>query len=183
MAFWRKNVQKSEAPVQEESAGTPEIDEITESNEPKKSLKEAKKAQKEAARAEREAQKRAAREEKERLKEEEKRKKEEERAIENKVRERVNERLKHARFADFFAFCALGLSALLFALGPVLKYVFEQTGGENILITLNTIAQYCLLAAVALPAFYFVRNKKSGWMVIYITIIVIYVVGIVLGLI
>ncbi len=87
------------------------------------------------------------------------------------------------RFADMFAFCALALAALLFILGPVLRWIFEKTGGENILVTLNTIAQYCLLAAIALPAWYFVRNKRKGWIVFYFVLVIIFIVGTVLGLI
>ena len=122
-------------------------------------------------------------EQKKQQKEAEKRQKETEKTIEKEVRERVNARSKQARFADFFAFCALALAAFLFALGPLLRWIFEATGGENILITLNTIAQYCLLGAVALPAWYFVRRKNHVFIAIFIIVIVIYVVGIVLGLI
>ncbi len=87
------------------------------------------------------------------------------------------------RFADMLAFCALALSSILFILGPLLNWIFEKTGGGNILVTLNTIAQYCLFAAIALPAWYFVRNKRMGWIVFYFILIIIFIVGTVLGLI
>lgn len=86
------------------------------------------------------------------------------------------------RFTDLFAFCTLALAAFLYALGPILQKIFEAAGGEQILSTLNTIARYLLLAAIALPAWYFVRNKKSGWIVLYFIIIIIFILGSVLYL-
>lgn len=88
------------------------------------------------------------------------------------------------RFSDLLAFFALLLSALLFTLGPIIKFFLAgNDAGQKTLDILNTIAQYCLLAAVALPAWYFVRKRNAFWTILYIVIIVIYVIGTVIGLI
>lgn len=93
------------------------------------------------------------------------------------------ERLKNRpRFADLFAFFALLLSAFLFALGPFIRWLLkDNSAGQTTLNVLSTVAQYCLLAAVALPAWYFVRNKKKFWTILYIVVIVLYILGTVLG--
>ena len=86
------------------------------------------------------------------------------------------------RFADLFAFFALLLSAFLFALGPFIRWLLkENSAGQTTLNVLSTVAQYCLLAAVALPAWYFVRKKNGFWTILYVVIIVLYVLGTVLG--
>ena len=99
---------------------------------------------------------------------------------EKKARE---ERLKNRpRFADLFAFFALLLSAFLFALGPFIRWILkDNSAGQTTLDVLSTVAQYCLLAAVALPAWYFVRNKKKFWTILYIVVIVLFILGTVLG--
>ena len=86
------------------------------------------------------------------------------------------------RFADLFAFFALLLSALLFALGPLVRWLLaDNSAGQTTLNVLSTVAQYCMLAAVALPAWYFVRKRNGFWMIFYVVIIVLYVLGTVLG--
>ena len=93
------------------------------------------------------------------------------------------ERLKNRwRFADLFAFFALLLSALLFALGPFVRWLLSNnSAGQTTLNVLSSVAQYCMLAAVALPAWYFVRKKNGFWTILFVVVIVIYIVGTVLG--
>ena len=93
------------------------------------------------------------------------------------------EKLKNRwRFADLFAFCSLLLSALLFALGPLVRFLLkENEAGQITLNILNSIAHYCLLAAIAFPAWYFVRKKNGFWIVLYIFVIVVYILGTVMG--
>lgn len=85
------------------------------------------------------------------------------------------------RFADFFAFLALSVSAILLVFGPVLRLILDHTGKENIYQIINTVVQYCMLAAIAIPAWYFVRGKRSSWIVFYFLVLIIYIVGTVLG--
>ena len=98
-------------------------------------------------------------------------------------RRQREEKLKNRwRFADLFAFFALSLSALLFALGPFIRWLLAgNQAGETTLNILNTVAQYCLLAAIALPAWYFVRKRNGLWMILYIVIIVLFILGTVMG--
>lgn len=107
---------------------------------------------------------------------------------ENKMRTETvqkmrEEKLKNRwRFSDLFAFFALLLSALLFALGPLVRWLLNgNDAGQTTLNILSTVAQYCLLAAIAFPAWYFVRKKNSFWMILYIVVIVVYILGTVLG--
>ncbi len=93
------------------------------------------------------------------------------------------ERLKNRwRFADLFAFFALLLSALLFALGPFVRWLLSNnSAGQTTLNVLSSVAQYCMLAAVALPAWYFVRKKNGFWTILFVVVIVIYIVGTIMG--
>ncbi len=95
---------------------------------------------------------------------------------------RSEQRRKSARFCDFFAFTVLLLAALLMLLGPVLKLILEQTGGIEAMKTVSTVAQYCLLAAIAIPAWYFVYRKNIAWKIIYVLALVAFIVGNILGL-
>ncbi len=101
------------------------------------------------------------------------------------VRQQREEKLKNRwRFADLFAFFALLLSAVLFVLGPIVRFFLSgNDAGQTTLNVLNSVAHYCLLAAIALPAWYFVRKKNGFWTILYIAIIVVYILGTVMGLI
>lgn len=111
---------------------------------------------------------------------------------ENKKEERIRDlelqlhksekKRRSARFCDFFAFTVLILAALLMLLGPLLKLILEQTGGIEAMKTVSIVAQYCLLAAIAIPAWYFVYRKNLAWKIVYIVALVAFVVGNVLGL-
>ena len=89
---------------------------------------------------------------------------------------------KSARFCDFFAFTVLILASLLMLLGPLLTLILEQTGGIEAMKTVSTVAQYCLLAAIAIPAWYFVYRKGIAWKIIYVIALVAFIVGNILGL-
>ncbi len=103
---------------------------------------------------------------------------------ENALKMREDKLKNRWRFADLFAFFALLLSALLFTLGPIVKFFLsDNEAGVRTLEILNTVAHYCLLAAIAMPAWYFVRKKNGFWTVLYIVIIIIYILGTVMGLI
>ncbi len=111
------------------------------------------------------------------------RRKEKQETQNNAAKEKGARKLKpRARFADFLAFLALAASALLLAAGPLFKFFLSAEEGAATMRTLSVIAQYCLLAAIALPAWYFVRNKRSGWKIVYFIVLAIYVAGTVLGL-
>lgn len=82
---------------------------------------------------------------------------------------------------DMLAFLALVAAAVLLLVGPLLKFLLDNAAGQSLLRALNLIAQYCLLAAIAIPAWRFVRGKRSGWKICYFIVLAIYVAGTVLG--
>lgn len=94
----------------------------------------------------------------------------------------AEEKRHKIRFADFFAFAALTVSAILFLVGPIVgKFVGDD--GQKVLQIVNAVAQYSMLAAAAIPAWYFVRGRKYGWSFFYMIVLLVYVLGTVLGLI
>ena len=95
---------------------------------------------------------------------------------------KAEKKSKSARFCDFFAFIILLAAALLMLLGPVLKLILEKTGGVEALTTVSTVAQYCLLAAIAIPAWYFVYRKSIGWKIVFALALAGFIVGNILGL-
>ncbi len=86
-----------------------------------------------------------------------------------------------ARFVDFLAFTGLAAAAVLLVVGPILQLVLKSTAGAETMRIISLIAQYCLLAAIAIPAYYFVRNKRMGWKIFYAVCLIIYVAGTILG--
>ena len=64
---------------------------------------------------------------------------------------------------NVLAFFALAAAAVLLVIGPILKAVLEATGGGVIMQALTLVSQYCLLAAIAIPGWFFVRGKRKGW--------------------
>lgn len=110
------------------------------------------------------------------------RRKEKQETQNNAAKEKGARKLKpRARFADFLAFLALAASALLLAAGPLFKFFLSAEEGAATMRTLSVIAQYCLLAAIALPAWYFVRKKNGFWTILFVVVIVVYIVGTVMG--
>lgn len=85
------------------------------------------------------------------------------------------------RFADMLAFAGLALAAFLIVLGPFLRWILNKTDNGKVFEIINMVAQYSLLAAIAIPAWIFVRRKRFGWKVFYLIILVVYIVGTVLG--
>ncbi len=100
---------------------------------------------------------------------------------EEQKEEKKAERKPRARVMDLIAFIALVASGLLLVAGPLLNILPDEMGGGIIYQALSMVAQYCLLAAVAIPAWMFVRNKRQGWKVFYIVFLIIYILGPVLG--
>ena len=96
--------------------------------------------------------------------------------------QRSEKKRKSARFCDFFAFTVLILAALLMLLEPLLKLILAKTGDAEAIRTVSTVAQYCLLAAIAIPAWYFVYRKSLAWKIVYIVALVAFIVGNILGL-
>lgn len=86
-----------------------------------------------------------------------------------------------ARFIDFLAFLALTASAVLLTIGPICKQILPDTG-LRLMQTFSAIAEGCLLAAIAIPGWCFVRRKRLGWKLFYLACLLIYIAGCVLGL-
>ena len=82
---------------------------------------------------------------------------------------------------DILAFAALAAAAILLLIGPILRTVLSGAGGV-VMRALNLVSQYCLLAAIAIPAWYFVRGKRKGWKVAYFIFLAIYIAGTILGM-
>ena len=83
---------------------------------------------------------------------------------------------------DLLAFLALAASAILFLVGKIIGWIIKELRGGIVLQALSMVAQYCLLAAIAIPGWYYVRNKSTGWRVAYFIFLVIYVVSTILGI-
>ena len=83
---------------------------------------------------------------------------------------------------NVLAFFALAAAAVLLVIGPILKAVLIATGGGDIMQALTLVSQYCLLAAIAIPGWFFVRGKRKGWKIAYIIFLVIYIAGTILGM-
>ena len=47
---------------------------------------------------------------------------------------------------------------------------------------LNLVSQYCLLAAIAIPGWFFVRGKRKGWKIAYFIFLAVYIAGTILGM-
>ena len=83
---------------------------------------------------------------------------------------------------DLLAFLALAASAILLVIGPILKWALENTGGAVVMQALNLVQQYCVLAAIAIPGWYFVRGRRKAWKIAYFIFLAIYVAGTSLGM-
>ena len=82
---------------------------------------------------------------------------------------------------NVLAFCALSAAALLLLIGPILRWILVKTGGGIILQVLNVVAMYCLLGAIAIPAWHFVRGKRKGWRIFYFVMLAVYVLATIFG--
>ena len=83
---------------------------------------------------------------------------------------------------NVLAFCALAAAAVLLVSGPILKWILEATGGAVIMQALNLVSQYCLLAAIAIPGWFFVRGRRKGWKIAYFIFLAVYIAGTILGM-
>lgn len=81
-------------------------------------------------------------------------------------------------FVRACAFWGILVSAILFVVSAVLRFVDVK---EDIFAIVDLLAKLALLAAVAIPAYDWVKYKKTGWRVIYWIALVIYVFGVVFG--
>lgn len=96
--------------------------------------------------------------------------------------EQPKKRASRWRFADMFAFLALSASAILLVIGPILRAALSSTdSGVRVMGIVETVAKYCMLAAIALPAWYFVRGKRRGWVIFYFIVLIVYIAGTILG--
>ena len=82
---------------------------------------------------------------------------------------------------NILAFCALSAAAILLLIGPIVRWVLNNTGGGIALQVLNIVAMYCLLGAIAIPAWHFVRGKRKGWKIFYFIMLAVYVLATVFG--
>lgn len=80
---------------------------------------------------------------------------------------------------NVLAFCALAAAAILLVIGPILKFLLEKT---VIMQALNLVSQYCLLAAIAIPGWFFVKGKRKGWKIAYFVFLAVYIAGTILGM-
>ena len=83
---------------------------------------------------------------------------------------------------NVLAFFALAAAAVLLVIGPILKAVLEATGGGVIMQALTLVSQYCLLAAIAIPGWFFVKGKRKGWKIAYFVFLAVYIAGTILGM-
>ncbi len=83
---------------------------------------------------------------------------------------------------NVLAFCALAAAAILLVIGPILKRLLENPGGAVIMQALNLVSQYCLLAAIAIPGWFFVKGKRKGWKIAYFVFLAVYIAGTILGM-
>ncbi len=83
---------------------------------------------------------------------------------------------------NVLAFCALAAAAILLVIGPILKWLLENTGGAVVMQALNLVSQYCLLAAIAIPGWFFVKGKRKGWKIAYFVFLAVYIAGTILGM-
>lgn len=79
---------------------------------------------------------------------------------------------------NVLAFLALAAAAILLVIGPILGFLLK---GTPVMQALNLVAQYCLLAAIAIPGWFFVRGKRKGWKIAYFIFLAIYIAGTILG--
>ncbi len=92
-----------------------------------------------------------------------------------------SEKKSRMRATDPIAFIALVASGILLLVGPILRILPGEMGGDVTYQVLSMIVQYSLLAVLAIPAWMFVRNKGKGWKVVYFIFLALYILGPVLG--
>lgn len=83
---------------------------------------------------------------------------------------------------NILAFIALAAAAILLVIGPILRWALEASGGAVIMQALTLASQYCLLAAIAIPGWFFVQGKGKGWKIAYFIFLAVYIAGTILGM-
>lgn len=101
----------------------------------------------------------------------------------------------HYRETDIAKTCAfwgLVISAIMFMFNGViqflLKVIKEISPGvsgalSSICGVLNLLASIALLVAIAIPAYRYVRYRTKGWRALYWVCLIVYLLGIVFGII
>ena len=82
---------------------------------------------------------------------------------------------------DFIRGCAFWgilVTAILFVVGGIFRWVGL---GEGLINLVDLLAKIALLVAIAFPAYDWVKYKKTGWKVTYWIALVVYVFGVVFG--
>ena len=82
-------------------------------------------------------------------------------------------------FVRACAFWGILIAATVFVTGGILRWVGI---GEGIISILDLVAKLALLVAVAIPAYDWVKYKKTGWKVVFWIVLAVYVFGVVFGL-
>lgn len=85
------------------------------------------------------------------------------------------------------AFWGLAISAILFIVGGILAFIASHTGDFGAILTqissiFSLIASIALAVAIALPAYGYVRGRSKGWKIFYWICLIVYIFGIVLGM-
>ena len=78
------------------------------------------------------------------------------------------------------AFWGILITAIIFVVGGILRWIGIA---EKIVSLIDLGAKIALLIAIAIPAFDWVRYKKTGWKVVYWIALAVYVFGVVFGVI
>ncbi|MGN0817598.1 MAG: hypothetical protein ACI4L9_01395 [Candidatus Coproplasma sp.] len=85
------------------------------------------------------------------------------------------------------AFWGLAISAVMYVVGGIIAFVAKYTGSVGAILNqissiLSLLASLGLLVAIALPAYGYVRGKKRAWKIFYWIALIIYVLGVVFGM-
>ena len=80
-------------------------------------------------------------------------------------------------FVRACAFWGILVTAVLFVVGSILRWL----GMDSIVNILDLLAKIALLIAIAIPAYDWVKYKKTGWKVTFWIVLAVYVFGVVFG--
>lgn len=85
------------------------------------------------------------------------------------------------------AFWGLAVSSIMYVVGGIIAFIAKYTGDLGALLNqissiLSLLANVALLVAIAVPAYGYVRGKKREWKIFYWIALVIYVLGVVFGM-
>ena len=83
-------------------------------------------------------------------------------------------------FVRACAFWGIVVTAILFVVSGILTWC---NVGAAIVNIFDLLAKIALLVAVAIPAYDWIKYRKTGWKVVYWIALVIYVFGVVFGVI